>query len=544
MEVCFPALLSSFALSFDASMLILKFAEAGMLREGIIIGILMDTQPLPITRPFGQEALFSKFTDHYYNQDGKLTGLMGRREVIYMANFCAFQFWQHTFKDNIRLERLKHLLKFNETANTQITSLKSEYEWCLYHNLVQSSLQHVADIYEDILHSVHRFRPDFLATSNGLPSYYEPNKFQHKCFITVEHNDDSDPLATNDDINPIYETKKCTSLPFVGANSLNKNEVAFRLASSIKEIRMCYLDDSIGKQQIQNSFSYNGPEASICKFFINGTCNKGGLCLYSHSFEAKRPVCKFFLSLQGYRNGNSCFYSHSSNQLSLPITQHESCAADDAPADASLLLSLFPDPDDGRILIFDDFDFKFSTSFASVYRPSSIVCTTSAVQSSNVPFLQDLKVLWGLSHPHGTIISKAANKSIPWKKGKCAVWIPKFGNMENWEEQKGIIKMFFEYLAIRMLGDALYEVQVVLVINNLRFAQLQVESLGRESFFYLSESFAFEKYSFGKVPDGVGTKKPMLASMAVVYAFDLHPPTDTQHRDYASLLHNQLHSIT
>lgn len=53
----YGSLLSSFALSFDASMLILKFAEAGMLREGIIIGILMDTQPLPITRPFGQEAL-------------------------------------------------------------------------------------------------------------------------------------------------------------------------------------------------------------------------------------------------------------------------------------------------------------------------------------------------------------------------------------------------------------------------------------------------------------------------------------------------------
>lgn len=94
---------------------------------------------------------------------------------------------------------------------------------------------------------MHRFRPDFLATSNGLPSYYEPNKFQHKCFITVEHNDDSDPLATNDDINPIYETKKCTSLPFVGANSLNKNEVAFRLASSIKEVV---------KVLLQVSFSY------------------------------------------------------------------------------------------------------------------------------------------------------------------------------------------------------------------------------------------------------------------------------------------------
>ena len=53
----YGCLLSSFSLSLDASMLILKFGEAGMLREGIIMGILMDTQPLPIIRPFGQEAL-------------------------------------------------------------------------------------------------------------------------------------------------------------------------------------------------------------------------------------------------------------------------------------------------------------------------------------------------------------------------------------------------------------------------------------------------------------------------------------------------------
>lgn len=50
-------LLSSFTLSFDASVLILKFGDLGMLREGILIGILMDLQPLPILRPFGQNFL-------------------------------------------------------------------------------------------------------------------------------------------------------------------------------------------------------------------------------------------------------------------------------------------------------------------------------------------------------------------------------------------------------------------------------------------------------------------------------------------------------
>lgn len=50
-------LLASISLSFDASFLILKFGEIGLLREGILIGILMDQQPLPIFHPFGQEDL-------------------------------------------------------------------------------------------------------------------------------------------------------------------------------------------------------------------------------------------------------------------------------------------------------------------------------------------------------------------------------------------------------------------------------------------------------------------------------------------------------
>lgn len=50
-------LLASFSLSFDASVLVLKFGDVGMLREGILLGILMDTQPLPILRPFGDELL-------------------------------------------------------------------------------------------------------------------------------------------------------------------------------------------------------------------------------------------------------------------------------------------------------------------------------------------------------------------------------------------------------------------------------------------------------------------------------------------------------
>lgn len=50
-------LLGSFTLSFDASMMVLKFGESGLLREGIVLGVLMDTLPLPIYQPFADEFL-------------------------------------------------------------------------------------------------------------------------------------------------------------------------------------------------------------------------------------------------------------------------------------------------------------------------------------------------------------------------------------------------------------------------------------------------------------------------------------------------------
>lgn len=119
-------LLASFPLSFDASILVVKFGEMGMLREGILLGVLMDTQPLPINHPFGDDSLvfpigeficnsvrlfdhdvkhlhlcpvlqFLEYVDQYFGGDSKtISG--GRREVVLMANLCAFQFWQRVFK--------------------------------------------------------------------------------------------------------------------------------------------------------------------------------------------------------------------------------------------------------------------------------------------------------------------------------------------------------------------------------------------------------------------------------------------------------------
>jgi len=53
----YGCLLNSLPLSFDSSVLALKFCELGAVHEGILISIMLDIQPLPIVQPFGYQAL-------------------------------------------------------------------------------------------------------------------------------------------------------------------------------------------------------------------------------------------------------------------------------------------------------------------------------------------------------------------------------------------------------------------------------------------------------------------------------------------------------
>lgn len=536
-------LLASFSLSFDASVLVLKFGEIGMLREGILLGILMDAQPLPILHPFGEDALFAEYTCCYFGGDGNNRILTGRKEMVIMGNLCAFQFWQHVFKDKQRLDHLKQLLKFDEMKVTASLLPKIEEEWCSLHYLVQSSLHHVSELYEDILNAVHRFRPKFLGTSNGLPTYYDPYEFEHTCLLKSDPSQDMDPLdADSEHLGPSFETKKCVAVPFVASNQFQSNNVAEKLASLIKEIRVQYVEDVSGSQGEAVNGSQTPGEAPLCVYFINGSCNRGSGCPFSHSLQAKRPACKFFFSLQGCRNGDSCVFSHDSGQPVLSFSSY-TCLPEDGVANAASLLRLFPTSSDGSILLLDDTDMHFSANLACLYDPSRIISTTCLSDSAICDLsLAGIRILWGLHHSFETIISETGDNPIPWKEVKCVLWFPSLESYsENLDRQKNLVQNFFEHLAIRLLADALYDMQVILTVNNIKFAQLQVEKLARDSFFFLSESLPFDEMSFGELSDTVNTKRPMLVSRAISYIFDLHPPTDIQFGDYAAVLHRCLH---
>lgn len=67
--------------------------------------------------------------------------------LLYFAGMWVF-FFLHIclqMKDKHRLEHLRQLFKLDDTKDRKIVLPKIEEEWCLFHNLLQSSLNQVAE---------------------------------------------------------------------------------------------------------------------------------------------------------------------------------------------------------------------------------------------------------------------------------------------------------------------------------------------------------------------------------------------------------------
>lgn len=155
------------------------------------------------------------------------------------------------------------------------------------------------------------------------------------------------------------------------------------------------------------------------------------------------------------------------------------CIPEDEAADAAAFIKLFPIPSDGCLLLLDDTDFHFSSNFTQHYEPTKIIATTSLSQTTIFdPSLSSVQILWDISQPFKIFSFGAVENPISWDKVKRVFWFPNFGSCEeSAERQSHLVQNFFEHLAVRILADTLFDVHVILTMNNIRFSHLQVYHL-------------------------------------------------------------------
>lgn len=116
---------------------------------------------------------------------------------------------------------------------------------------------------------------------------------------------------------------------------------------------------------------------------------------------------------------------------------------------------------------------RFTCNLLNYYDPAKIIVTTPHPCSSELPdTLANVKIVWNVSNPCKSIIETKGDDHIPWKELRCVLWF-----VDNDEDNSNIrhhLIQSFKFLAIRILSEASYDLQVIVTMNNIRFAQLQV----------------------------------------------------------------------
>ncbi|XP_062207511.1 zinc finger CCCH domain-containing protein 4 [Phragmites australis] len=535
----YGCLLNSLPLSFDSSVLTLKFGELGALHEGILISIMLDIQPLPILQPFGYQALCRKYRDSYFKVSGSVQ--IGKKEGTTIGNLCAFQFWERVFKNKHRLEYLKDVANTQEPKESHTFLAKPEEEWCAIHNLVPAAFKNISEIYDDVMKQLHRFRPSFLVKINP-PMYLQPSEFNHTCLCCEipELEEDMDSLSLEAENSHSDSQKQCAKTPYVLPADFGTTTIVEMLKTFVKEMKIHHVEEkTISYRGWHHAFVQPTLETEGCVFFSNGLCNQGATCRFSHSSFAPKPVCKFFLTLQGCRNGNSCPYSHDRGSLiSSPITY--GICSQEGKATSLCCTKLLPADGDGHILVMNDKNLLFSSKLCQYYDASKIVACTPSLQSvESNSVTNGLKILQNLADPSHLIIGREHKLPVPWTKLQRVFWFADFDNDELNSEQV-LLQKFFERIAIKILSERLSDLQVILIMKNTKYIQLQVERLARECFFFLSESFMFDEATLGWFSDISRYPRGMQVSAPVTYVFNMHPPTVTQFGDYPAELREAL----
>ncbi|KAI3968512.1 hypothetical protein MKX01_007822 [Papaver californicum] len=97
-------------------------------------------------------------------------------------------------------------------------------------------------------------------------------------------------------LNLDIKKKTCLTLPYVASDNFKANFVAGKFSTVLKEMIVEHTQDHDENEQkpINGLVLHDMGEHPLCRYFVNGLCNRGSNCPFSNSLLAQRPVCKFF----------------------------------------------------------------------------------------------------------------------------------------------------------------------------------------------------------------------------------------------------------
>jgi hypothetical protein len=389
--------------------------------------------------------------------------------------------------------------------------------------------------------TLHRFRPSFLVKINP-PMYLQPSEFHHMCLrheVLELENVNSLPLEAEN--SHLDSHRRCAATPYVSPADFGTTTVVKTLKTLIKEMKTQSAADRVTYRELVHGYVQPALENEMCVFFLNGSCNRGDTCHFSHSSRAPRPICKFFLTLQGCRNGNSCSFSHDSGSLVSSSITSGICSQENR-ATSVCCKRLLPAAGDGHILVMNDKSLQFACKLCNYYDPTKIIaCTPGPHSFESDSVTKGLKILQNLADPSYLFIGGEHKLSVPWTKLSRVFWFADIDSNESISEQV-VLQKFFQHIAIKTLSEKMSDLQVIVIMNNAKFVQLQVERLARECFLFLGESFMFDEATLGWFSDTPNYPRGMQVSAPVAYIFSMHPPTGIQFGDYASELRKVLYS--
>lgn len=148
---------------------------------------------------------------------------------------------------------------------------------------------------------------------------------------------------------------------------------------------------------------------------------------------------------------------------------------EDKPASPHTFVNSLLRSKDAYILILSDKDLTFSSKLSRYHNSRKLITATPRAFSPELASLvPGTSVIWNVIDISSVITGTNGQKlPVPWSEVGCVVWCVDFAANEiSWKLKE--VQEFFERLAVRSLVDKLYNLRVVLTMNNINFAQLQV----------------------------------------------------------------------